>query len=320
MDKCIGEKNRRDCLSLILNKIVSKPEREIIKINDLYTDSECERCILSTLTFLNVLGVIELTESTLKIKSLTAKYFISSYINYFSNDLKLFTNWEEQKGKLPELKENNMFFGPNFLYYMEKRRVETCSNSLPIRYGDVSRVIIKTKYKGKYCYLMQFDPKTHQYKTIGGNKELFDRDNVETLKREISEELPKSKLTYNENYKLKLMCNSKERIISSVFGAYTEYDLHFYHAYEINGDELILAQNDRWITIDEIKKRRADDGVEVFHMSQEVISEMESLQSSIKLKKSNVFIEFILGKNKVITLICVILTTIVSILGFIKLF
>lgn len=111
--KCIDSMNRNSCLSQIMNKIVAYPEKEVIQIEDLSSDEQCMKCIMSALTILNTFGVADITETTVKVKSLTAKYFIKSLFEYINNGLVLLINWEEPKGKAPELNENNIFFGPS---------------------------------------------------------------------------------------------------------------------------------------------------------------------------------------------------------------
>lgn len=293
MHECDSLENRNNCFIKVLGSIVEQSDKDIILINSLYANKQngvnCETCILSMLSMLHFFGVISFVQidnlTAIKIKSLPAKYFIMSLKEYVSNGLTLLSKWEENKGKIPATDEKNIFSGPQFLYYMEEKRVKECKNAAPIRRGEVARAIFKARSIEYHedAYLFQYDSKTMQYKIIGGNVESYDKSPQDAIIREIQEELRASHLSYGKNYKLTPLHESSNRLISYVYGAYSEYKNYFFYVYSFNEKDLILGGHDRWITTTEIKNCKTREGDAIFPLDNELLEKIEKLLPSIEI-------------------------------------
>ena len=144
-----------ECITSIFDKIFEHDIKERISIEQiapLQAQSHCcKNCIRQIMVFINAFGVIDMKTTddsiTIAVKSIRAKYFIKSILEYIKSGRQIFGNWDESKGAFPELNENNLFCGPNFLYYMEQKRVELGKVNSTIGHLDSSRAIIKARFK-----------------------------------------------------------------------------------------------------------------------------------------------------------------------------
>lgn len=295
MCTCSNVIKNRNCVIKILKHIASFKEKELVILEKIYPDEEnnaCNHCVLSLAVILSVLGVIELRYKENEpngfiIKSLTAKYFILSFAEYVQNGLELFSQWEEDKGRFPVITENNIFFGVQFLNLMEAKRIEACPSSRVLGLHENSRVIIKSQKDGKDVILYQYDPKSSQYKLIGGSKTPEDKNFLETIKREIREELLLSTLRYNDTYKLNKVHEVSLNRISYRFGGYVTNKAEFYHMYGVEEKNIKLGQHDRWIKLSEIRANKTLDGADIYPIDRELYDKLSNLGYSIKNKKED---------------------------------
>lgn len=275
---------KKECLIVVLNKIIEKPVRERVLLNELMDEKSCYGCIHSLLYFLDVFGVVEFNDEYLKIKSDKARYFIFSIKEYISEGMLLFDGWSDIKGVSLETREDNIFKGTQFLHLMEKRRLHHCPHPKILRKGQVARVIIKAHIDNEDCILFQYDDKTQQFKTIGGNGDDSDVSLESTVKREIREELPICrKLHHSGSYKLVKLYHETRVTVSNTHGALSEYEVHFFLMIDVPDMSYFdLQPNDRWISIDEIKNGVTKDNKAIYETSRDLFNDIESAQYSIR--------------------------------------
>lgn len=323
--------NKR-CISNILGDITKlhiKDLRDISKMREKdrvdcpfsnNNQNQCESCILMIVNFLELFGLLSVENryerNYIKLSSEVSKLMILSLKEYFENDLKLIDHWDEVKGLYTELNENTMFSGTTFLYEMERQRINALDNPKPIKYGDVAKVFIKSKIKGEDCFLFQFDSNVSQYKLIGGMKKSSDKDIRAAMIREIKEELHKSNMIFNKDYKLTKISEINQKLLSKKFGAYCEYNITFFHAYNIENKKLKLSNLDRWISVSEIKNGRTNDDQEIFPIEKSLLDLVNAQNYSFCHSDSDKTI-FKKMLNKVESDIGKLIMYIIAIVGFV---
>jgi len=249
--------------------------------------ANCKKCIFTIINVVKVFGVLEVDSiehfNSIRVKSETAKYFLMSLSEYISNDISLLSKWHKRDGVEPIINEKTMFTGPLFLFNMEKNRIEKLSEPKTFRFVLNGRVVIKTKKK-EDVILYQYDPKSYEYKTIGGSIEKDDISIRDAAIREFNEELKLTHMKYMTDYKLKEFYTCKHKKLSSSTGAYSDYEPHFFHAYDFDASKLELSETERWISIREIKNKVTDNGVKIYYVDDEFVEELERLSYSFRRK------------------------------------
>jgi hypothetical protein len=173
---------------------------------------------------------------------------------------------------------------------MERKRVTLLgTDAKEIKKNIISRVILKANINQNDCYLMQYDEISKQYQLIGGYVDSTDKDAYAAIIREISEELPEAEMEINKNFKLRTLnsANLYEKIISNTYGVYSGYELNIFLAYDAEYDIInkINKKINRWITLNEIIKRKANDGKAIITISNEMIDAMRTSAKSIEKPK-----------------------------------
>lgn len=143
--------------------------------------------------------------------------------------------------------------GARFLYALEGRRLAATENPPPVRQVKAAAVLIK-RDTPRPELLFQFDHNAGQYQLIGGRWSEQDGDDLlQTMVREIEEELPRSPLAHGRDYTLQLITDELRLgpVLSPTFGALTGYHFAIYH---MNGlqQELRLGPDDCWAAVDDV--------------------------------------------------------------------
>lgn len=275
-----------DNMTRLIGEIEEKDVGEFIPV-ERGSDMESDQGIQRVLELFEVLGVLEFREShgswELRFNELRQVYFAKSLLKYMENDLTVFHSWEE--GRKNVITSANIFYGTQFLHYLEKNREKALPDPDPLRERSVVKAIIKAdfNYRKKPLYLFEYHRKPEQYKLIGGLVEDHDSDLREALEREIDEETPRLNLDQGDDYYLKHLKEYDQKVISYTYGAYSEYAVHYYLVDFIDGIEFDLSGQNEWLTIDEIKKGRSKEGDEIFPLEEEVIELMERQPPSINV-------------------------------------
>ena len=235
-------------------------------------NSMCKFCLKTVIVFLKIFDAISIVsencDSEIRIKAKTQPSFwlLKSLALYIRKGGTFIPNWNEKIGIgescIPSLILRS---GSQLVYQMEYRRIQELNDKTPIRFVKVSQAIIKAKIRGcsKPMYLVQYDEKALQFQLIGGRKDSVDLDALSVMKREINEELTQNNLVFQKDYELKKLAPElKVKYLSYTVGAYSEYHFTIYQIF-YNRAQLILGQNDRWITYSELVSGRVKQGTRV---------------------------------------------------------
>jgi 8-oxo-dGTP pyrophosphatase MutT (NUDIX family) len=130
----------------------------------------------------------------------------------------------------------------------------------PIRNERPSQVVIKAfcSVRKEPVYLVQYDKFAQQYQLIGGRPEGPETP-LQTMQRELREELPLNALRPDLDYQLQVVAEDLTVAqLSRTFGAFTQYRFWIFTA-EFERP-LVLGEKDRWVTEEELFVGRLDDG------------------------------------------------------------
>jgi len=202
---------------------------------------------------LSLLGLLDYDRqaATLRASSQTALYTLLSLAHYAELGQPIVADWK-QRGLHTELLHN----GASFLHALEARRLSLHPQAQPTRQQRVAQVIIKRRnpHTGQAELLFQRDENARRDQLIGGRMSKRDHDDpLETLIREIEEELPHLGLRYGQDYHLRLLIAgySPSPSLSPTFGAYTAYTFWVYHLVGLRRP-LELGPQDRWLSLDHV--------------------------------------------------------------------
>lgn len=187
--------------------------------------------------------------------SQTAKYALLSLADYVEHNTPIVADWK-QRGIYPNGLPDALQNGASFLHLLEARRLALNPHAKPTRLQKVSQVLIKRRnpHTGEDELLFQYDGNARRYQLIGGRMSERDHDDpLETLVREIEEELPDSPLHYPHDYQLVPLIHaySPPPSLSSTFGAHTQYTFWVYHLQGLRVP-LSLGETDRWIPLSQV--------------------------------------------------------------------
>jgi len=153
--------------------------------------------------------------------------------------------------------------GARLVRTLESFRVGCSENPTAQRSVQAVMGIIKARRNGQDVYLMQFDPGANQFQPLGGKRELSDASNEAALARELSEELNLEPLMDGRDFNLRpLIENVRMHSVSASLHIVTAYEHSFYHVVDIRFP-LHTDENTRWITADELRARKTNDGLKI---------------------------------------------------------
>lgn len=260
---------------------------ERVQITDL-PNAEKGQSPLPPLFIFDMFGFINLCEGdsgkwTITIEHKSQQYFLRSIAQFIDEDLTIFRSWDE--GRKDLITPANIFYGTQFLHYLEKEREEALPDPKPLRKGTVVKAIIKADfdYKKGSRYLFEYDRKAEQYKLIGGLVENPDVSNRKALEREIDEEIPRLDLELGEDYHLKHLDEFENDVVSFTYGAYSTYTIHYYLVDFEEDVSLNLTQQNTWLTMGEIRDCQSKNGNEVFPLELEVMQLLERQPISLEV-------------------------------------
>lgn len=227
--------------------------------------------VWSIIELLTVIGVLEvianqrICDCRVRIKSDVASLCLQSLKNYLEHDLTIIENWERAsiKGLMNDGESANS--GVRFLQDMEEKRTSQVEHPVPLKCEEIAQAIIKARVQGRDepLYLVQRDQVAKQYQLIGGHRDKRDANMMLTMQRELEEELSRTTLKYNGNYRLKLLAsNINIQQISQSSGAFKEYQFSIYSV-EFDMDALELNKGDLWVTLGELMAGHTDTGEKI---------------------------------------------------------
>lgn len=206
--------------------------------------------------FLKMWGIVWFDEDSGQIQatSQAAKYTLNSLAEYIANDLTIITDWKT-RGVNRDENAGPFQNGATFLALLDAYRATHESNPQPSRQEKVAQVLIKrtNRQTGQPELLLQFDRNANQYQFIGGRWRDSDGPVINTMVREIEEELEGNLLIYEQTYKLAIVADDlvPNLVLSPTFGALTEYHFWIYHMLDL-ASPLTLQADDRWVPVKQI--------------------------------------------------------------------
>lgn len=277
--------------------------------------------ILEVLRFLDLFGVIELTrgqegEYTLSIEYPQQYYFIQSLSQYQENDLTVFRAWDE--GRKDEVDSTNLFYGTQFLHYLERERVNEVADPQAFRNETVVKAIVKADvgYYKQPRYLFEYHRKSEQYKLLGGLVEDSDSSRRKALEREINEELPDEHLELGDDFLLNHVDAFEQEVVSFTYGAFSRYDVHYYLLdLDESIDNIDTGSFGEWLTLDEIQAGQTRDDKEVYPLEPEVVSLMQRQPTSNKIVSTVDPLHLLYEYRREIVEIATIISLLIAIVG-----
>lgn len=150
--------------------------------------------------------------------------------------------------------------GVDILRVLETARLGNVEQPTPARIVAAAQSIIKTRRGPDDLYLMQFDRHGGRYQPVGGKRDPGETDLVDTLRREIFEELALPSIPGPDALRLTPVGQGwREQTLSATYGVLTRYTFAFFLAEEVRFP-LPVDADTRWLTRAEIATGRAADG------------------------------------------------------------
>ncbi|MBN1310348.1 MAG: NUDIX hydrolase [Anaerolineae bacterium] len=162
--------------------------------------------------------------------------------------------------------------GADILRAIEASRVARVARPTPARIVQAAQAVIKTRREQngmvEDLYLMQYDAHAGRYQPIGGKHDPDDIDMMDTLRREMMEELeldsmPECTLTQLGN-------GWEETTLSATYGILTQYTFSFYQVRDINFP-IEISSITRWLTRAEVRAECADDSLPISPIYQQAL-------------------------------------------------
>lgn len=153
--------------------------------------------------------------------------------------------------------------GARLTHLLETHRMECVEDPTPLRAIRAVVAVIKARRGNESVYLMQWDDKAEQFQPIGGKREAFDKDNEDTLVRELHEELLLTGLKNGVDFTIKPIREGvKLHTVSATVHLMTQYEHNFYQLTNIRFP-FTTDHNTRWLTSDELANGKTHDGKKV---------------------------------------------------------
>lgn len=185
-------------------------------------------------------------------------YCRNSLVWYLKNDLPVISNWS-RSGVASEVDIKSLLDNaPYFLRLMEERRIHLSGiNGIAPDYSRLQAVsvcLVKMKIRGKPHILHQWDERAAQFQIIGGRSRIGETPE-DTAARELNEEIVEHALIKGRDFEVKAL-NAPAPVIyteiSRTYGALTRYEISLFHV-SFNIPKLRLSENDRWISVSEMR-------------------------------------------------------------------
>jgi hypothetical protein len=185
-------------------------------------------------------------------------YCRNSLVWYLKNDMSIVSNWS-RSGVASELDIKSLLDNaPYFLRLMEEKRVHLSAKSgidpENSRLQAVSVCLVKMNIRGKAHILHQWDERAAQFQIIGGRSRIGETPE-DTAARELNEEIVEHALIKGRDFEISALNPSAPIVykeISRTYGALTRYEISLFHV-SFNIPKLRLSENDRWISVNEMR-------------------------------------------------------------------
>ncbi|SNY25363.1 NUDIX domain-containing protein [Paractinoplanes atraurantiacus] len=188
------------------------------------------------------------TTGSLRVKAATtaASLFLKSLAQYVEQNFAVLDNWSRIGTAEPPYNEQAILSGPQFLYFMERRRMSGTSGATALRSVRVSQVVVKRtgRLRGPE-YLVLHDTAARQFQLPGGHARDGDQDASDVAVRELQEELPGYVFdpTTDRLVGLGLVDITA---VSRSYGVSTRYQISFFHL-QSGRRSLLAGPGGRWL-------------------------------------------------------------------------
>jgi 8-oxo-dGTP pyrophosphatase MutT (NUDIX family) len=166
---------------------------------------------------------------TVKAATPAAALFLKCLAEYVEHDTAILHNWARNGTVEPPYDEQAVLSAPQFLYFMERRRVSRVPGATALRSARISQVVIKRagRLRGPE-YLVVHDPPARQFQLPGGHARDGERDAGDVAVRELQEELPG--FTFDPAaHRLIDLGTVDITKVSRTYGVSTRYEMSFFH-------------------------------------------------------------------------------------------
>ncbi|MEU9740165.1 NUDIX hydrolase [Micromonospora chersina] len=189
----------------------------------------------AVVSLLNAFGALVITTDpttgALRVKAATtaAALFLKSLAEYVEQNSAVLHNWSRIGTAEPPYDEQAILSGPQFLYFMERRRMSGSSDAAALRSVRVSQVVVKRagQLSGP-AYLVLHDPAARQFQLPGGHARDGDQDASDVAVRELQEELPG--FVFDPTIDRLVGLGVVDIVaVSRSYGVSTHYEISFFH-------------------------------------------------------------------------------------------
>ncbi|MFI7578425.1 NUDIX domain-containing protein [Micromonospora sp. NPDC049497] len=206
----------------------------------------------AVVTLLSAFGALAITTDpatgALRVRAATttAALFLKSLAEYVEQNSAVLHNWSRIGTSEPPYDEQEILSGPQFLYFMERRRMSAFSDAAPLRSVRVSQVVVKRvgQLSGPE-YLVMHDPAARQFQLPGGHARDGDQDASDVAVRELQEELPGFVFDSSIDQLIGLGIIDITAVSRS-YGVSTRYQISFFHL-QSGRRSLLAGPGGRWL-------------------------------------------------------------------------
>lgn len=222
-------------------------------LDTLSAGSEYAQGVLDVLA---LLGLVDLKDGRAAPADAVAAMMVSSLRAHLADSVSVGLSWGDLDG--------GGLRGVDILRAIEASRVARVSQPSPARIVQAAQAVIKSRREqgsvSQDIYLMQYDLHAGRYQSIGGKRDPDDGDMMDTLRREIGEELGLGHPPGPDECTLALLGDGwVEQALSATYGVFTQYTFTFYQVIDIRFP-IAIDDVTRWLTRAEILAGHAADG------------------------------------------------------------
>lgn len=226
------------------------PDHESSVLVDGLPEPAAAGAVVSLLSAFGVLAITtDPTTGALRVKAATkaAALFLKSLAEYVEQNSAILHNWSRIGTVEPPYDEQVVLSGPQFLYFMERRRMGGPHDAAALRSVHVSQVVVKrTGHLSGPEYLVLHDPAARQFQLPGGHARDGDQDASDVAIRELQEELPGFVFDPAIDRLVDLGVIDITAVSRS-YGVSTRYQINFFHL-QSERRSLLAGPGGRWLT------------------------------------------------------------------------
>ncbi|MFF5230748.1 hypothetical protein [Dactylosporangium sp. NPDC000521] len=204
--------------------------------------------LAAMLKSLGVLNVVSPTPGEVWIKAgaPTSTMFLRSLAEHLRGDRSLLDNWARPGTVDPPYSAQHVLSGPQFLYLVERRRLQADPTARALRNVEIAQIIVSRRARGRSVeYLLLHDAAAQQYQLPGGHRRSGDRDISTVALRELQEEV--LGFTFDPARDRLVRIGAVRAVeVSRTLGVVTGYDITFFQLRSTRAD-VQAGPHGRWV-------------------------------------------------------------------------